>query len=343
MKIDNDTSTLFVKQDLFANPSAKKASNATGEELDNALVADRNQIDIDIFGDSYDVKLDGIKLSNTPGTIDLGGDYGTWFTKNGNAYGIELRIQNALSASSIQNDEVYAFEMKSLARDLNQYMTFQPNDYDPRQDKYMQSLKDRFDAIDPDQQDTRINLMRKMIDTVQNGNTIHIKDDEFVRKIKESAIDQTTIISANTKKNNINNKNNDNLISQQVQAYKISMTQAQNDASLMSKLLDVNTSSNNVSAADILKFDSDNTGKDYSAKMRDKLHKLGDDDSFSNLDNKQSASSNEQQTDSKATITAIDWNRLTKNYAVEHEKDIPIVLEAYQFNATYSSSKYMLQ
>ena len=104
MKIDNDTSTIFVKQDLFANPSAKKASNATGNELDNMLVADRNQIDIDIFGDSYDVKLDSQKLSNTPGTINVGGDYGTWFTKNGNAYGIELRIQNALSASSIQND-----------------------------------------------------------------------------------------------------------------------------------------------------------------------------------------------------------------------------------------------
>ena len=341
MKIANDTSTLFVKQDLFANPSAKKASNATDKELDNVLIVDRNQTDRDIFGDSYDVKLDSQKLSNTPGTINAGGDYGIWETKTGDIYGIELRIQNALSASSIQNDEVYAFEMKQLARDLNQYMSFQPNDYDPKQDTYMQSLKDRFDAIDPDQQDTRINLMRDMIDTVQNGNTIHIKDDEFVRKIKESAIAPTTIISPNTKKNNISNKDNDNFISQQIQSYKISMTQAQNEASLMSKLLDVNTSSNNVSAADILKFDSNNKDKNYSVEMRDKIHELDDDDSFANLDNKQSTSSNEQ-TDSKATITAIYWNAVTKNYAVEHEKDIPIVLEAYQFNATYSSSKYML-
>ena len=48
MKIDNDTSTLFVKQDLFANGSAKKASNATSKELDNALIADRNTIELNL-------------------------------------------------------------------------------------------------------------------------------------------------------------------------------------------------------------------------------------------------------------------------------------------------------
>lgn len=343
MKIDNDTSTLFVKQDLFANPSAKKASNATGKELDNVLIVDRNRTDRDIFGNSYDVKLDSNSINSTHGIIDINGDYDPLAksntTKDDTISDIELRIQNALSSSSSQNDEVYAFEIKRLGFALNNYMKIQNDDYDAKQDTYIQSLKDRFDSLDPDHQDTRINLIRNMIDTVQSGNVIHIKDDEFARQIKASAIDQTTTLPANTKKNSSTYNDNDILNSRQIQAYKVSMIQSHNNASLLSKLLNIDTVQSDTSTFDITSFIFNDKDNDSSLKMRDKLRKLANENNYSNIDNTQ-ADANDNNMNSKSTITATDWNKLTKNYAIEHKKDMPVLLKACEFNSFHYNIQY---
>ena len=359
MKIDNDASTLFVKQDLFANGSAKKSSNATGKELDNALIADRNTIEINKWGDSYYVQLDpnskhvsiggmitqfGYIDDRSPGYQNLSitwtGDFDECALTPGDAvFGIETFVSASLKDTTPAG---YDWDMKCLARELNSYMKFQPDSYDPEQDAYMKGLTERFDLLDPEHQDTRINQMRTLVQTVQGGNIIHVDNENFINQVKDS-FDQPPAITipdketANTKKN----KNFDQykLNHQQILAYKISMTLAQNDASLMSKLLYKGNDKHFTTAAEAMKFSQGNESNTASTEMRDKKLRLengaqsGDaakvkDEQSDDVDNAQKNAPEEQGTP-KSRVTATDWNTLSKDYTAENKSALSLIYDVY--------------
>ena len=327
MKIDSDTSTLFVKQDLFANPSAKKASNATGKELDNVLIVDRNQTDRDIFGDSYSVELNGQKINAnaTRETITFNGDYAWWTaTSDDTVASIETFVSAALGAT--KNPVTYADYMTDLARSLNSYMRFQSDDYNPEDDSYMQSIIERFDSLDPEQQDSRINQMRNMIKTAQSGMTIHVDDDKFIKKVNESFpnIDENPITSTK----NINKKTNNTFSKSNAKSYQITMNQIQNSASLLSKLLDKDDNQQQSTSLDnILHFSTDN--QDSSEDITDKKRKL----KYVQQDNdKDKTDTTTESHDTKAKITSFDWNTVSKNYADAHSKKLPLLNLIYTEN-----------
>ena len=340
MKISNDSSLLFVKQDLLINTSLSKASNASGRDLDAALIADRNKFDRDIFGDSYNVELKSKKIavggmitpfgyldSNSEGftskTITFNkGDYDDFTITTGDAaYDIETYVQAALgSFGSRSNQAVYTYYMQDFARSLNSYMRFQGDHYDPEQDSYLQSLTDRFDALDPEQQDSRLNQMRKMIKTAQGGSVIHVDDDDFIKQVEQSAITEPTIISPTTTINNKDNK--ETLTTKKVQAYRISMIQAQNSANLVSKMLGDSYDNNNAKSIDnILNFNQDN-GRTADIEMRNKKLKLEQEEAY-DISTKQEPY--DEQPETKIVITAKKWNDFSTNYASEHKKDLPLL------------------
>ena len=320
MKIDNDASTLFVKQDLFANGSAKKASNATGKELDDMLILNRNQTEQDIFGDSYSVELKGQKINAnaTHETITFNGDYDWWsVTPEDSVANIEKHIQCALK--DIKNPVTYSDYMTSLARSLNSYMRFQSNDYNPEDDYYMQSINERFDALDPEHQDSRLNQMRDMIKTVQSGMIIHVDDDKFIKKVNESFpnIDENPITSTK----NTNKKTNNAISQDNAQSYQITMSQIQNSASLLSKLLNKDDDQQqSTSLGDILHLKTDD--KDSSEDITDKKRKLK---YVQQDDDKDQTYAATESHDTKTKITSFDWNTVSKEYADANAKKLPLL------------------
>ena len=357
MKIDNDTSTLFVKQDLFANPSAKKASNATGEELDNALIADINTIDMNRWGDSYNVQLDPNSKHVSVGgmitqfgyiddrspeyqnlSIDWKGDYNQFLlTPEDAAAEMETFIGSALNRT---NSDSYAWDMKCFAQNLNSYMKFQTDSYDPDQDAYLNGLTKRFDLLDPDHQDTRINQMRSMITTAQSGDVIHVDTENFSEQIEKSFAQSPAADFSNQAANN-NNKNNTfdkyKLNNQQILAYKISMTLAQNDASLMSKLLYKGNDQHFTTAAEAMKSYQNDESNTSATEMSDKKRHLKNTppNETAHAEAKQAnivnevQNTSEEQGASKFRITAADWQQVSKNYAAENKDELSAIYGIY--------------
>ena len=354
MKIDNDTSTLFVKQDLFANPSAKKASNASGKELDNALIADINTTDKNKWGNSYDVQLDlNSKHISSNGfmitqfgyidgnsseyqnlSIDWKGDYNQFLlTPEDAALGMETFVSSALKRT---NSDSYAWDMKCFAQNLNSYMKFQPDSYDPKQDSYLNSLTERFDLLDPDHQDKRINQMRSMITTAQSGDVIHVDTDNFAEQIEKSF---TQLPAADFSNQAANNKNNTfdkyKLNHQQILSYKLSMTLAKNDASLMSKLLYKGNDLHFTTAAEVMNFSKNNESNTSSTEMRDKKRHLENAAQPDNAETKQASTVNEQKNVSeeqgaaKSKVTATAWQQVSKNYTAENKDALSPIYGIY--------------
>ena len=353
MKIDNDTSTLFVKQDLCQS-IGKKASNATGKELDNALVADINTTDKNRWGGSYDVQLDpnskhvssngfmitqfGYIDGNNPEyqnlSIDWKGDYNQFLlTPEDAASEMETFVSSALKRT---NSDSYAWDMKCFAQNLNSYMKFQPDSYDPKQDAYLNSLTERFDLLDPDHQDKRINQMRSMITTAQSGDVIHVDTDDFAEQIEKSFAQSPAADFSNQAANNKNNTfDKYKLNHQQILAYKISMTLAKNDASLMSKLLYKGNDQHFTTAAEAMKLSQNNESNTSSTEMRDKKRHLENAVQPDNTEAKQNDIVNEQQSLSeepgapKSKVTATAWQQVSKDYTAENKDDLSLIYGIY--------------
>ena len=334
MKIDNDTSALFVKQNLFANGSAKKASNATGKELDDMLILNRNQTEQDIFGDSYSVELKGQKIDANPTheVITFKGDYDWWASTPENAVArIENNIICVLSVKKGQAS--YTDYMSDLARSLNSYMSFQSDDYNPEGDSYMQSINERFDALDPEHQDSRINQIRSMIKTVQGGKTIHVDDEKFINEVHDSffAVGENPIPSAKaTTKKTYNPTNPDS-----AQSYQITMSQIQNSADLLAKLLNKdNDKHTSASLSDILHFDTDN--QDTSDDITDKKRNLEHIQQNERTDSRENDDNEADVLDNKTRITAYDWTVASKEYSISNKNDTPLLYKLFNSNiSTY--------
>lgn len=271
-------------------------------------------------------------------SIDWKGDYNQFLlTPEDAAAEMETFIGSALKRT---DSDSYAWDMKCFAQNLNSYMKFQPDSYDPDQDAYLNSLTKRFDLLDPDHQDTRINQMRSMITTAQSGDVIHVDTENFSEQIAKSFAQSPAADFSNQAANN-NNKNNTfdkyKLNHQQILAYKISMTLAQNDASLMSKLLYKGNDQHFTTAAEAMKSYQNDDSNTSATEMRDKKHRLenAQPDDAANAEAKQANIVNEAQDTSeeqgaaKSRVTAADWQQVSRDYAAENKDDLSAIYGMY--------------
>ena len=326
MKIDNDTSTLFVKQDLFANGSPKKASNATGKALDNILITDRNKFEQDISADSYIVDINNTQntTSNTNIVMQYYKDYnyddGIWSAHEA-INSTELFIGEALYWND-KNAGAFAESMISVARSLNTYLRFQSDTDSLKDDAYLNSLQERFDELDPNGEDNVLNQLRDLVSTTRKGKVIEISEKNFTCQAEFDADIEDKLGNINIKNNNAEN-NKSELAKTQKQNYIATMTQTMNNANIMAKLLNNKANPNaGYALADIPGINAKTEDSADAQEKQSLFDSLQDDDDIDS-----SMQKNKQNTSTRS-ILKLDWKIASTIYAQQH-KDIAGLYDAY--------------
>ena len=326
MKIDNDTSTLFVKQDLFANISPKKASNATGKALDNTLIADRNKFEQDISADSYIVDINNTQNTTNNTNIimqyykDYNYDDGIW-SEDEAIDTAEVFIGEALYWYD-KNPSGFAESMIHVARSLNTYLRFQSDTDSLKDDAYLNSLQERFDELDPNGKDDVLNQLRDLVSTTRKGKVIEISEKNFTCQAEFDAEIHDNLGNIAIKNNNAKN-NQSELAKTKKQNYIATMTQTVNNANIMAKLLNNKANPNaGYALADI---------PGINAKTEDSADAQEKQSIFNSLRNDDDIDSNMQknkQNTSTHSVLKFDWKIASTIYALQH-KDLAGVYDFY--------------
>ena len=327
MKIDNDTSTLFVKQDLFANISPKKASNATGKALDNILIADRNKFEQDISADSYIVDINNTQSTTNNNTNVIlyhdkyyNYDDSIWSAHEAIEY-TEVFIGEALYWND-KNPGAFAESMSHVARSLNTYLRFQSDTDSLKDDAYLNSLQERFDALDPNCEDNVLNQLRDLVSTTRKGKVIEVSEKNFTCQAEFDADIEDNLGNINAKNNNAEN-NQSELAKAQKQNYIATMTQTVNNANIMAKLLNNKANPNaGYALADI---------SNINAKTEDSADAQEKQSLFNSLQDNDDIDANMQkdkQNISARSILKLDWKIASTIYAQQH-KDIAGLYDSY--------------
>ena len=326
MKIDNDTSRLFVKQDLFANISPKKASNATGKALDNILIADRNKFEQDISADSYIVDINNTQNATNNTNIimqyykDYNYDDGIW-SAHGAISSTEVFIGEALYWYD-KNAGGFAESMIHVARSLNTYLRFQSDTDSLKDDAYLNSLQERFDELDPNGEDDVLNQLRDLVSTTKKGKVIDVSKQNFTCQAEFNA-DIEDKLGNIAKKNNNAKNNQSELAKAQKQNYIATMTQTVNNANIMAKLL--NNKANPNAGYALADIPGINAKTEDSADAQDKQSLFN---SLQDTDDIDSTMQKNKQNTSTHSILKLDWKIASTIYAQQH-KGIAGLYDAY--------------
>lgn len=326
MKIDNDTSTLFVKQDLFANISPKKASNATGKALDNILIADRNKFEKDISADSYIVDINNTQNTTNNTNIimqyykDYNYDDGIWSAHDA-INTTEVFIGEALYWND-KNSGAFAESMISVARSLNTYLRFQSDTDSLKDDAYLNSLQERFDELDPNCEDNVLNQLRDLVATTKKGKVIDVSKQNFTCQAEFNADIEDKLGNIAPKNNNAEN-NKAELAKDKKQNYIATMTQTVNNANIMAKLLNNKQNANaGYALADIPDVNAKTEDGDNTKERQALFSSLRYDDDIDATMQK-----NKQNTSTRS-ILKLDWKIASTIYAQQH-KDIAGLYDSY--------------
>ena len=326
MKIDNNTSTLFVKQDLFANISPKKASNATGKALDNTLIADRNKFEQNISADSYIVDINNTQnTANNTNVILYHDKYYNYDDSIWSAHeaisSTEVFIGEALYWND-KNSGAFAESMIHVARSLNTYLRFQSDPDSLKDNPYLNSLQERFDELDPNAENNVLNQLRDLVSTTRKGKVIEVSEQNFTCQAEFNSDIRDNLGNITIKNNNVEN-NKSELAKDKKQNYIATMTQTVNNANIMAKLLNNKANPNaGYALADI---------PDTSAKTEDADDTKERQSLFNSLQNDDDIDSNMQknkQNTSARSILKLDWKNASTIYAQQH-KGIAGLYDAY--------------
>lgn len=326
MKIDNDASTLFVKQDLFANISPKKASNATGKALDNILIADRNKFEQDISADSYIVDINNTQSTTNNTNVILyhdkyyNYDDSIWSAHEAIEY-TEVFICEALYWND-KNPGAFAESMSHVARSLNTYLRFQTDTDSLKDDAYLNSLQERFDELDPNAENNVLNQLRDLVSTTRKGKVIEVSEKNFTCQAEFDADIEDNLGNINVKNNNAEN-NQSELAKDKKQNYIATMTQTVNNANIMAKLLNNKQNANaGYALADIPDVNAKTEDGDNTKERQALFSSLRDDDDIDATMQK-----NKQNTSARS-ILKLDWKIASTIYAQQH-KDLAGLYDFY--------------
>lgn len=354
MKVNNDTSILFVKQDLFANKSPSKESNITGSELDSKLIADINQNDSKRLDESYQVDFTAtpVKSAAEGKTYVIKWDPNSDYlackelaTKEGTANSIEANIQQ-LFKNKYSNLGAVTSDLVEVTRALNTYVYCSKDVDDLKNDSYLRSLTERFDQLDPNGKDPMITQLRSMVQQAQQGITVHVTDDKYIANINQAAesfavpppqiweySDLTLVMEKQKQK-----QAEKNFLQQ---SFEISIMNIENEADTLDKLLDDDSDSNTADDTDeqsaqkpvseIANIDSqaaDSDSKDDVKEIKMKINfSKYEEESFMDFCKRKNEAAikeyNEKREKVKARgdISINDWLSTAKEYFTQH-KDI---------------------
>lgn len=354
MKVNNDTSILFVKQDLFANKSPGKASNITGSELDSKLIADINNNDSERFDESYQVDFTTtpVKSADEGKTYVIKWDPNSDYlackdlaTKEGMANSIEASIQQ-LFKNKYSNLGAVTSDLVEVTRGLNTYVYCSKDVDDLKNDSYLRSLTERFDQLDPNGKDPMITQLRSMVQQAQQGITVHVTDDKYLASINQAAesfavpppqiweYSDLTLVMEKQKQEQAEK----NFIQQ---SFEISIMNIENEADTLDKLLDDDSDSDTADEADeqhaqkpvseIANIDSQAAGSDSKDDVKEIKMKINfskyEEESFMDFCKRKNEASIKEYNEKKEKVKARgdiyinDWLSTAKEYFTQH-KDI---------------------
>ena len=354
MKVNNDTSILFVKQDLFVNKSPGKASNITGSELDSKLIADINQNDREHLDQSYQVDFTTtpVKSAAEGKTYvikwDLNSDYlpcKELATKEGTANSIEANIQQ-LFKNKYSNLGAVTSDLVEVTRALNTYVYCSKDVDDLKNDSYLRSLTERFDQLDPNGKDPMITQLRSMVQQAQQGITVHVTDDKYIANINQAAesfavpppqiweYSDLTLVMEKQKQEQAEK----NFLQQ---SFEISIMNIENEADTLDKLLDDDSDSDTADEADeqhnqkpvseLANIDSqaaDSDSKDDVKEIKMKINfSKYEEESFMDFCKRKNEAAIKEYNEKKEKVKARgdisinDWLSTAKEYFTQH-KDI---------------------
>lgn len=354
MKVNNDTSILFVKQDLFANKSPGKASNITGSELDSKLIADINQNDREHLDQSYQVDFTTtpVKSAAEGKTYVIKWDPNSDYlpckelaTKEGTANSIEANIQQ-LFKNKYSNLGAVTSDLVEVTRGLNTYVYCSRAVDDLKNDSYLRSLTERFDQLDPNGKDPMITQLRSMVQQAQQGITVHVTDDKYIANINQAAesfavpppqiweYSDLTLVMEKQKQEQAEK----NFIQQ---SFEISIMNIENEADTLDKLLDDDSDSDTADEADeqqnqkpvseIANIDSQAAGSDSKEDVKEIKMKINfskyEEESFMDFCKRKNEAAIKEYNEKKEKVKARgdisinDWLSTAKEYFTQH-KDI---------------------
>lgn len=352
MKVNNDTSILFVKQDLFANKSPSKASNITGSELNSKLIADINKNDSEHLDESYQVDFTATPVkSATEGKTyvikwDPNSDYlacKELATKEGTARSIETSIQQVFR-DKYSNLGAVTAGLVDVTRALNTYVYCSNGVDDLKNDSYLRSLTERFDQLDPNGKDPMITQLRSMVQQAQQGITVHVTDDKYITNINQVAesfavpppqvweYSDLTLVMEKQKQEQAEK----NFLQQ---SFEISIMNIENEADTLNKLLDDDSDSDTADDTDeqyaqkpvseIANIDSQAAGSDSKDDVKEIKMKINfskyEEESFMDFCKRKNEAAikeyneKKEQVRARGDISINDWLNTAKEYFTQHK------------------------
>lgn len=254
------------------------------------------------------------------------------YAKYESACALEDFISSSLQ-SELREKGLTDWDLKHVARALNSYAAGRDKG-EKGYDKYLQSLQDRFDMLDPDRKDAQLNLMRYMVDSAANGKLIAV-DDTLDKKIQAAMESVQASLAEAPKKKKKSQPATPATNTNDVAAFQIAQQGAKNAEDLIAALTGTPEKNEDKSTdlSSLTLSDDASTEGDAPSEFRSALRDLNH--ATSGKKGSTGAADAEESPADEYSVTEEDWIRVSRKYAEEHT-DVPIVNTDYFRDLEYA-------